>query len=155
MWVLETNALYIEKGKLVLYERYPMSFVAYKSLKKKGYVIWGKKYSGKHRFFIRITDHRVSGVVIYDRNYVFKDQSRINILFFHSHSPWTNGREMSELWNFFKQEIIDSTVFSVTVKYKSQAFKEFWERFGFWDTGFDQVMEFRKDRMDEINPFMY
>lgn len=128
-----------------------MNFVVYKSLKKKGYIIWGKKYSGKHRFFIRITDHQVSGVVIYDRNHVFKDQARINILFFHSQSPWTNSREMSELWYFFKQKIIDSTVFSVTVKYKSQASKEFWKKNEFWDMGFDQVMEYRRDRMDVIN----
>lgn len=126
-----------------------MSFVVYKSLKKKGYVIWGKKYSGKHRFFVRTTDHQVSGVIIYDRNPVVKDQACcINILFFAS--PPDNI-EMSELWSFFKQDIIDSTVLSVTVKYTSQAFKEFWVRHGFLDTGLDQVMEYRRNRMDVIN----
>jgi len=125
----------------------------YRSLKKKGYTVWGKKYSGKHRFFIRITDHQVSGVVIYDKNPVVKDQACcINILFFASpHSPWPDGILMSELWNFFKQEIIDSTVLSVTVRYTSQAFKEFWESHGFRDTGLDHVMEYRKDRMNMIN----
>jgi transcriptional regulator of heat shock response len=128
-----------------------MSFVTYRSLKKKGYIVWGKKYSGKHRFFIRITDHQVSGVVIYDRNHVFKDQDHISILFFHPHSPWTNDREMNELWNFFKQEIINSTVLSVTVRYTSQEYKKFWEKHGFLDTGFDQVMEYRKDKIDINN----